>query len=352
MLVTMSSILCTTRSSRKATTAVVAFALSPLGGQSHCSRTRLSRATTPVFFNCQLGRSIDRTRRYQHYLTSPMDEENETIVSPEEASKTVESTWNIPGLKSELQRNILRSHKKISKANEKLKSAQDDVDRLTSDDNASLEDLEKCADTDSLKKDLEELQQRLQKLNQLEELLASVKKKETILPEKIALLALDLDVNDAPPRRSPRGPGKKKGPRKQESSRLPYRRYFSIGNTEIRVGKQAEDNDQLTLSPKYRDGADWWMHASGCPGSHVVIRSHAENLDKEVIMDAAALAARHSKCQGSTIKVSLTRCREIRKPPGAKAGLVQLVGRVQTIAINMKDAQERLQRLDKTVLVN
>ncbi len=120
----------------------------------------------------------------------------------------------------------------------------------------------------------------------------------------------------------------------------------------LQVGKQAEDNDELSLSPQHRDGSDWWMHAAGCPGSHVVIRSHDPNLDQQVIQDAAALAARQSKCTGSIIRVSMTQCRHIVKPPGAKAGLVQLTGPVRTIVVNMKDAKVRLARLDQTVLVN
>ena len=69
-------------------------------------------------------------------------------------------------------------------------------------------------------------------------------------------------------------------------------------------------------------------------------------------MDAASLAARQSKCSGNVIKVSMTRARDIKKPPGAKAGLVQLVGDVRTITVNMKKEQSRLDRLDKTVLIN
>ena len=118
------------------------------------------------------------------------------------------------------------------------------------------------------------------------------------------------------------------------------------------VGKQAEDNDELSLSPQHRDSADWWMHASGCPGSHIIIRSHDQQLDDEVVKDAAALAARQSKCTGNVIKVSMTRARDIKKPPGAKAGLVQLTGQVRTVSVNMKEAHVRLDRLDKTVLVN
>ena len=94
------------------------------------------------------------------------------------------------------------------------------------------------------------------------------------------------------------------------------------------------------------------MHASGCPGSHIVIRCHDNSLDKDVKMDAAALAARQSKCSGSTIKVNLTRCRDVKKPPGAKFGLVQLVGKVETVSVNMKQVEKRLERLDKTMVMN
>jgi predicted ribosome quality control (RQC) complex YloA/Tae2 family protein len=118
------------------------------------------------------------------------------------------------------------------------------------------------------------------------------------------------------------------------------------------VGKQAEDNDELSLRPEHRAGSDWWMHASGCPGSHVVIRCGDETLKEEVVRDAAALAARHSKCAGNTIKVSMTRCRHIKKPMGAKAGLVQLTGPVRTVTVNMKEAAKRLQRLDSTEVIN
>ena len=83
-----------------------------------------------------------------------------------------------------------------------------------------------------------------------------------------------------------------------------------------------------------------------------MIRCHDNSLDKDVKMDAAALAARQSKCSGSTIKVSLTRCRDVKKPPGAKFGLVQLVGKVETVSVNMKQVEKRLERLDKTMVMN
>jgi predicted ribosome quality control (RQC) complex YloA/Tae2 family protein len=269
-------------------------------------------------------------------------------------SKTIESEWNIPGLKKEVMRLVLRTHKKLGKANQRLSKAREMVDQLTSDASASLEDLEECPDIDTLEFELTELQSRLRKLNALEEGLQSIKakKEDKVLPEEMASLAVDLCVDDQPPTKIPRGMTKAKGPRVSESFRLPYRRFYSFGGVEIRVGKQAEDNDELTMSPEHRDGADWWMHASGCPGSHIVIRSHDQQLPEEVVQDAAALAARQSKCNTATIKVSLTRCRDIKKPPGAVAGLFMLTGSVRTVSVNMKEAESRLQRLDATVLVN
>ncbi|MGK3757881.1 MAG: putative ribosome quality control (RQC) complex YloA/Tae2 family protein, partial [Bacillariaceae sp.] len=83
-----------------------------------------------------------------------------------------------------------------------------------------------------------------------------------------------------------------------------------------------------------------------------VIRCHDQNLDEDVVMDAAALAARQSKCNGNVIKVSMTRARDVKKPSGAKAGLVQLSGQIRTVVVNMKEADARLDRLDKTVLIN
>lgn len=283
------------------------------------------------------------------------DDQESSSSTAETINLAPERTWNVGGLQKEVSRLTVRCHKKIGKARQRLDKANEEVERLTSDPNASLEDLEKCPNVEALEAELQELQIRLTDLNKLEVLLGDVKGKgkNVILPEHVADLAIQLEIDDEPTMQDTTKVTKKeKGPRNMQSFRLPYRRFYTKNKTEIRVGKQAEDNDELTLSPEHRDSADWWMHASGCPGSHVVIRSHDQNLDNEVILDAAALAARQSKCTGNVIKVSMTRARDIKKPPGAKAGLVQLTGQVRTITVNMKEAQERLDRLDATVLVN
>lgn len=121
----------------------------------------------------------------------------------------------------------------------------------------------------------------------------------------------------------------------------------------IKVGKQATDNDVLSLSPEHRSGSHWWYHASGCPGSHVVLCTDDASPSEEDIKDAASLAAIKSKCIGqSVIKVSMTRARNVSKPPGAKPGLVQLNGEVKTITLRKDEVETRCARLEKTVLVN
>lgn len=162
--------------------------------------------------------------------TAIEDDETETI-----AAKSLESTWNVPGLKKEVGRLVMRSHKKVAKANTRLTNALETVDKLTSDPDVTMEQLEQCPSIDAIEFELQQIQERLQKLNELEEQLQSISKKKVVLPESIAGLALELGVNDEPPPRQPRGPTKKKGPRNKVSTRLPYRRYYTANKTEIRV---------------------------------------------------------------------------------------------------------------------
>jgi hypothetical protein len=162
-----------------------------------------------------------------------------------DSTKRIDSTWSIPGLKKEVARLVMRSHKKIGKAHTRLSTAKQELEKLTADPNASLEQLEQCPNTDAIEFELQELQERLGRLNQLEEALQAVKAKESVLPESIAHLALDLGVDDKPPQRPPRGPRKKKGPRVMESTRLPYRRFYTEDNTEIRV--RASENERVVL---------------------------------------------------------------------------------------------------------
>jgi predicted ribosome quality control (RQC) complex YloA/Tae2 family protein len=89
---------------------------------------------------------------------------------------------------------------------------------------------------------------------------------------------------------------------------------------------------------------------AGYPGSHVVIRSHDDDLPvtrPETLRDAAVLAAFNSKAAGGgRVQVSFCRCRDVSKPSGAKAGMVRLSGDVATITLDLKTERKRFERLD------
>ncbi|UCE04037.1 MAG: DUF814 domain-containing protein [Candidatus Latescibacterota bacterium] len=102
----------------------------------------------------------------------------------------------------------------------------------------------------------------------------------------------------------------------------PGRIFTLAGGWEVRVGRSNEENDELTH--RFARPDDVWLHASGAPGSHVVLRMQGRpgNPPRDVLETAAAIAARFSKAKHSgTVAVIWTRKRYVRKPRRAKPGL-------------------------------
>jgi predicted ribosome quality control (RQC) complex YloA/Tae2 family protein len=102
-----------------------------------------------------------------------------------------------------------------------------------------------------------------------------------------------------------------------------YRKYIYEG-WEILVGKSAAGNDHITTKLARPD--DLWLHAEGMAGSHVLIRNPGRReVPSGVLMKAASLAAYHSKGRSAgKVPVAYTRAKFVRKPRGAKPGLVTL----------------------------
>ena len=95
--------------------------------------------------------------------------------------------------------------------------------------------------------------------------------------------------------------------------------FISSDGIEIYVGKNNRQNDMLTL--KLADPRDIWMHTKEIPGSHVIIK--AENPPKQTLYEGALLAAYYSKGRGGeNIPVDYTEKRYVKKPSGAKPGMV------------------------------
>lgn len=124
-----------------------------------------------------------------------------------------------------------------------------------------------------------------------------------------------------------------------EAAALPIRKILYCG-WEILVGKSAAGNDYLTTKLARPD--DLWLHAEGLPGSHVLVRNPAHaDIPSEVLVKAASLAAFHSKGKTSgKVAVTYTRAGSVRKPKGAKPGLVTLAQR-KTIMVKPEDGREK-----------
>lgn len=280
---------------------------------------------------------------------------NSTVVPVSRAGigfKKPGSDVNLKGLKAEVSRAILRIFKKVGKANERLARAEKEYMEIMAMDAPPQEELESCPDPDEFKQQLSELQRNLNQARDLEEALKDIK---STSDEKFASLfeiATSLNIGDSPPPAPERGPKKPKG--KTPSPRMPYHIHTSLDGIEIRVGRGASENDELSCNFEHRDASDWWLHVAGFPGSHVIIRSGHDDLPEkfpESLKDAAILAAVNSKAaQAGRVQVSYCRARNVSKPPGAKPGMVRLSGDISTITLDMKAERRRFARLSGETL--
>jgi len=122
--------------------------------------------------------------------------------------------------------------------------------------------------------------------------------------------------------------------------------YKSLDGILIKVGENAKENDNLTLS-SYPN--EWWMHVDGGSGSHVVICCETDTIPKETKRDAALLAVHHSKVLNlKTVRVNLVRVDQVIKHEKIKNhGQVYLDGEVMQLTVFMNKERERLERLLK-----
>jgi predicted ribosome quality control (RQC) complex YloA/Tae2 family protein len=95
---------------------------------------------------------------------------------------------------------------------------------------------------------------------------------------------------------------------------------------EILYGTSARDNDKVTT--ELANPRDFWFHAAGYAGSHLVVRNpdSLTELPKSVERYAAQLAVRHSKAKSARgkIEVHLARAGDVKKPKGMPPGKVLL----------------------------
>ena len=95
-------------------------------------------------------------------------------------------------------------------------------------------------------------------------------------------------------------------------------KFLSCDGIEIEVGKNALQNERLTMGAK---GDETWLHAQKMPGSHVLI--HSESVPESTLLEAAMLAAYYSKgVRSAQVPIDATLRRYIKKPGGTPTGFV------------------------------
>lgn len=97
--------------------------------------------------------------------------------------------------------------------------------------------------------------------------------------------------------------------------------YISGDGFHIYVGKNNMQNEELTFH--FATGNDWWFHAKGVPGSHVIVKTNGEELPDRTFEDAGRLAAYYSKNRGNEkVEIDYIEKKHVKKPAKAKPGFV------------------------------
>ena len=113
---------------------------------------------------------------------------------------------------------------------------------------------------------------------------------------------------------------KGKGSKKQKVKSKPFH-YISSDGFDMYVGKNNYQNDELTF--KLATGNDWWFHAKGMPGSHVIVKAENKELPDSTFEEAGKLAGYYSKGKNADkVEIDYLQKKNVKKPNGAVAGFV------------------------------
>jgi predicted ribosome quality control (RQC) complex YloA/Tae2 family protein len=103
-------------------------------------------------------------------------------------------------------------------------------------------------------------------------------------------------------------------------------RTFTVDGYDLLIGESADANDYLTT--RVAGPSDLWMHVRAAPGAHGILRTNGkpERVPETVVRKAASIVAARSSSSvkhASLVAVDIVEKRHVRKPRGAKAGMVQ-----------------------------
>lgn len=106
----------------------------------------------------------------------------------------------------------------------------------------------------------------------------------------------------------------------KKQARPTVMKFRTSGGYTVLCGKNNTQNEYITH--KLAEKNDYWFHAKGVPGSHVILLTGGEEPAAENFTEAAEIAAFYSKSSGQNIPVDYTFARNVKKTPASKPGLV------------------------------
>lgn len=134
--------------------------------------------------------------------------------------------------------------------------------------------------------------------------------------------------------------GPKRGP--LPAKLVPWR-FRTAEGWDVLIGRTSEGNDHLSV--RMARPEDYWFHAHGCPGSHVVLRrgKGPNEPSKATLEEVASWAAYHSKARtAGKVPVHYTLAKYVRKPRGAKPGLVYIEREKALLVRPVEPPKERM----------
>ena len=113
---------------------------------------------------------------------------------------------------------------------------------------------------------------------------------------------------------------RKRSDKKSKIKSRPFH-YVSSDGFHMYVGKNNYQNEELTF--QFASGNDWWFHAKGIPGSHVIVKTGNETPPDRVFEEAGKLAGYYSKGRDSDkLEIDYLQKKNIKKPNGSAPGFV------------------------------
>ena len=129
---------------------------------------------------------------------------------------------------------------------------------------------------------------------------------------------------------------------KKQKTLSPFRYFISKSGLKIFVGRNNQENDKLTVS--FGKGSDFWCHAHGYPGSHVLVPLPKNTrIDEQTFLDAVNLALYHSRAKNSGAgDILYTEKRYVTKTKGLAPGKVNVS---KHKVIHVKLDEERIREI-------